>query len=782
MSPRRLDIAREPARRGVAHGRLARARCRAGRLPAAGTRRRASPPAARARAGGTVSLRPEERLDDDGGRDLVRAAKLGQRTARATATAARTAATARSILRPSRPPRRELSRMTTDAALLAALAASLSRCSPRLPARAGAPGLRGRSAVAEAAAESLAARLGHRRRRGRAGSHLGRASRLRLDDRAHRDRRGDESEDGGRVLRAGAAGARVRRGGQPRGHWGGPGDKYDWPVSPGGIAVDAQATSGSPRPGRLRSRAPAQRERRRGRGGAAPTAPPPQPQDAHVLKFSRDGRVPASDRQGRRSRRQRQHDGAQPARGVAIDAAANEVYVADGFVNQPRRRLRRRRPARTSGTGAVGRSRRRDRLHETRPRSCVRVAKDGTVYVCDRGNNRVQAFDKNGKFLKQGIVAKDTRGTGSVWDVAFSSDPQQRYLFVADGHDQKVVHPAPRHARDRRQFRRRRPLSRAPSTASAASRSIRSGNVYTGENARRQARAEVRAEGRPPVKRHVLDRGSSFAAALACSRRSSSARWRARPRAQAKTAVMAPRFEVDPLWPKRLPNHWVLGQAIGVPSMRRITSGSCIGDNLLGANEAAAEPESADRVVLRQGAAGPRVRSRRQRRRPLGRPRGRATTGRRRITASRSITRATSGSARNDGNRRARPEVHEGRQVPDAVRQAGPEQGQQRSRELRPAGEDLRGREGQRGVHRRRLRQQARRRHRRRHRQVQALLGRLRQQAGRHQPRALRPEGAARASSSARRCTAPTCRTTASSTSAIGRTIASRSSRRTARS
>jgi hypothetical protein len=50
----------------------------------------------------------------------------------------------------------------------------------------------------------------------------------------------------------------------------------------------------------------------------------------------------------------------------------------------------------------------------------------------------VQAFDKNGRFLKEGVVAKDTRGTGSVWDVALSSDPQQRYLFVADGHDQKV--------------------------------------------------------------------------------------------------------------------------------------------------------------------------------------------------------------------------------------------------------------------------------------------------------------------------------------------------------
>ena len=34
--------------------------------------------------------------------------------------------------------------------------------------------------------------------------------------------------------------------------------------------------------------------------------------------------------------------------------------------------------------------------------------------------------------------------------------------------------------------------------------------------------------------------------------------------AQSKAAVQAPRFEVDPLWPKPLPNHWVLGQTIGV--------------------------------------------------------------------------------------------------------------------------------------------------------------------------------------------------------------------------
>ena len=226
------------------------------------------------------------------------------------------------------------------------------------------------------------------------------------------------------------------------GHWGGPGDKYEWPVSPGGIAVDATSVwitaAGPPEiPGTPSATAG------RGRGTSTPgtstsgtssTASTPstaaKPLDAHVLKFSRTGdfllqigkagAVGGDDSQTALNR---------PA-GVALDAAAKEVYVADGFVNHRvvvfdaatgafKRQI-------TGGEGAF------------KTVSCVELAKDGTVYVCDRGNNRVQAFDKTGKFLKQGIVAKDTAGTGSVWDVALSTDPQQRYLFVADGHDQKI--------------------------------------------------------------------------------------------------------------------------------------------------------------------------------------------------------------------------------------------------------------------------------------------------------------------------------------------------------
>ena len=34
--------------------------------------------------------------------------------------------------------------------------------------------------------------------------------------------------------------------------------------------------------------------------------------------------------------------------------------------------------------------------------------------------------------------------------------------------------------------------------------------------------------------------------------------------AQTRSGAQAPRFEVDPMWPKPLPNHWLLGNAIGV--------------------------------------------------------------------------------------------------------------------------------------------------------------------------------------------------------------------------
>ncbi len=40
--------------------------------------------------------------------------------------------------------------------------------------------------------------------------------------------------------------------------------------------------------------------------------------------------------------------------------------------------------------------------------------------------------------MKEGFFNKETLGSGSAWDVAFSRDPQQKYLYLADGENDKV--------------------------------------------------------------------------------------------------------------------------------------------------------------------------------------------------------------------------------------------------------------------------------------------------------------------------------------------------------
>jgi len=63
---------------------------------------------------------------------------------------------------------------------------------------------------------------------------------------------------------------------------------------------------------------------------------------------------------------------------------------------------------------------------------------DRFLYVCDRVGDRLQVFTPEGKFVKEAFYSKNTKASGSVWDIAFSKDPQQKYIFMADGMNDKV--------------------------------------------------------------------------------------------------------------------------------------------------------------------------------------------------------------------------------------------------------------------------------------------------------------------------------------------------------
>jgi hypothetical protein len=72
------------------------------------------------------------------------------------------------------------------------------------------------------------------------------------------------------------------------------------------------------------------------------------------------------------------------------------------------------------------------------PVHCVVISDDDFVYICDRGNDRIQVFRKNGEFVFERFIAKATTSAGSVWDIEFSNDPEQKFVFLVDGINHRV--------------------------------------------------------------------------------------------------------------------------------------------------------------------------------------------------------------------------------------------------------------------------------------------------------------------------------------------------------
>jgi DNA-binding beta-propeller fold protein YncE len=171
--------------------------------------------------------------------------------------------------------------------------------------------------------------------------------------------------------------------------------------------------------------------------------------DSHVLKFTRDGKFIAQfGTPGQRANSSSREHFGRVAK-IAFDSRANEAYFADGYGN-------RRVAVVDLNTGAIKRfwgaygnvpsdsnygpyNPDVPLIPQFRtPVHCADPSVDGLVYVCDRVNNRLQVFRTNGQFVKEVQVAPKTRGDGAVWDIAFSRDPQQKYLYLADGKNERV--------------------------------------------------------------------------------------------------------------------------------------------------------------------------------------------------------------------------------------------------------------------------------------------------------------------------------------------------------
>jgi len=204
--------------------------------------------------------------------------------------------------------------------------------------------------------------------------------------------------------------------------WGGPGEGYDWPTSNHGITVDHMDNIWI--------------------GGNDVT-------DAHILKFTRAGKFLLQ--LGKPNVGEGSNDAVNFGRvaKISIDPAANEAFVADGYGNKRVVVLDVNTGERKRYWGAYGNPPDDTDLGPYDPNAapaqqfrnpvhCAEPSLDGLLYVCDRANDRIQVFRKDGTFVSELMVAPETRGSGSVWDIAFSKDPQQSYVYLADGLNERV--------------------------------------------------------------------------------------------------------------------------------------------------------------------------------------------------------------------------------------------------------------------------------------------------------------------------------------------------------
>jgi DNA-binding beta-propeller fold protein YncE len=204
--------------------------------------------------------------------------------------------------------------------------------------------------------------------------------------------------------------------------WGGPGQGFQWPESNHGITPDSK--------GNLFIG---------GNGGP----------DGHILKFTQDGKFVKQFGFAYASAGSNDPWAFNKVAKVSLDEKANEAYVADGYGNHRVAVIDMDTGKIKRYWGAYGNKPDDTPLGNYNPDAplaqqfrnpvhCAEPSNDGNVYVCDRPNDRIQVFTKDGKFVKETQVAKMTRGDGSVWDIAFSKDPAQKYFYLADGANEKI--------------------------------------------------------------------------------------------------------------------------------------------------------------------------------------------------------------------------------------------------------------------------------------------------------------------------------------------------------
>ena len=213
--------------------------------------------------------------------------------------------------------------------------------------------------------------------------------------------------------------------------WGGPGEGYQWPVTEHGVYVDYKGNVWI--------------------GGN-------DKKDNQILKFTGDGKFIMQIGHSEQSKGNSDTQNLNRPADTFVYKKTNELFVADGYGNsrvivfdadtgafkQMWGAFGKPPTDAAPGSGSEKAAETSDGPTRFNIVHAARISNDGIVYVADRANKRVQLFTLGGKFLKQVAIGASCEapqcGNGqTAASVAFSADPQQRFLFVADRSEGRIL-------------------------------------------------------------------------------------------------------------------------------------------------------------------------------------------------------------------------------------------------------------------------------------------------------------------------------------------------------